>query len=90
MKVVRCLIFLTGIFYCSGQNIQTLCPEFFQYKYDRNQRQYIGILELPPPELGQNVKLNVNLQLRVPLPSVSICGLWILSQMKSNKNFIRF
>lgn len=72
MNIVKCLIFTTGIFYCSCQNIQTPCPEFFQYKYEQRERQYVGLVEVPPPELGQNVKLNVNLQLRVPLPIVSI------------------
>ncbi|XP_063708617.1 serine protease gd-like [Culicoides brevitarsis] len=69
MKLVKCFIFFAGIVMCSGQNIQTPCPEFFQYKYDQTERQYFGYLELPPPELGQNVKLNVNLQLRVTLPT---------------------
>lgn len=87
MQVVKCLIFLFGIIFSSGQNIQTPCPEFFQYKYEQNQRQYIGLLELPPPELGQNVKLNVNLQLRVPLPSVSI--VWNFSSAKYKFELIR-
>uniref|UniRef100_A0A336MBZ6 CSON009297 protein n=1 Tax=Culicoides sonorensis TaxID=179676 RepID=A0A336MBZ6_CULSO len=68
MDLITGLLLIIGVMFCSCQNIQTPCPEFFQYKYDQQERQYVGILELPPPELGQNVKLNVNLQIRVPLP----------------------
>uniref|UniRef100_A0A336M3R2 CSON009298 protein n=1 Tax=Culicoides sonorensis TaxID=179676 RepID=A0A336M3R2_CULSO len=63
MDLITGLLLIIGVMFCSCQNIQTPCPEFFQYKYDQQERQYVGILELPPPELGQNI--------RVPLPGVS-------------------
>lgn len=44
------------------------CPELFQYRFDG--AEWYGVAELPSPQLGQTIKLNVLLSLRAQLPTV--------------------
>lgn len=44
------------------------CPDLFQYRFDG--AEWYGVTELPSPQLGQTIKLNVLLSLRAQLPTV--------------------
>lgn len=46
------------------------CPDLFQYRFDG--AEWYGVTELPSPQLGQTIKLNVLLSLRAQLPTVRI------------------
>lgn len=62
------LIFVCGL--AGAQDLQTPCPDIFQYRYDGGE--WIGMVEIPSPPLGQTIKLNVMLSLRAQLPTVRL------------------
>lgn len=64
-----CFIFGFMSVYCAANTLdqQSPCPEFFQYKYDRNLGRYYGHLEIPPQPLGTTMTTIVNLTLRTRL-----------------------
>ena len=53
----------------NNNKILSPCPQLFQYRFDG--QQWFGILEIPSPQVGQTVKLNIKMSLRAQLPTVN-------------------
>lgn len=64
-----CLMILVAIMSSStkGQNVSP-CPRIFQYVFDG--ADWIGLLEIPSPMIGETVTIHVILTIRAVLPTV--------------------
>lgn len=54
----------------SQNDLNSPCPDLFSYQFDGGE--WYGMVEIPSPPLGQTIKLNVLLSVRVKLPTVII------------------
>lgn len=67
------VLFVIFLFCCvsfslAQSDLVSPCPELFQYRFDG--AEWYGVAELPSPQLGQTIKLNMLLSLRAQLPTV--------------------
>lgn len=53
----------------TGQYLPNPCPKYFKYESD-GYRTY-GVVEVPPTQLGMNLRVNVELSLQAQLQNVS-------------------
>lgn len=52
-----------------AQDLLSPCPEYFKYEKDGILTH--GIIEVPPIQLGMNLRINVELSLNAPIQDVS-------------------
>lgn len=54
----------------TAQTPSSPCPQYFKYVVDGTGTQY-GVIEVPPIQLGESLKINVQLSLRASTANVS-------------------
>lgn len=62
---------ISGISIAQGQYLRSPCPDIFTYQVDPNTKQIFGYVEIDNIQVGQTVKLNIDLSIAAPVPQVS-------------------
>uniref|UniRef100_U5EQH8 Putative trypsin-like serine protease n=1 Tax=Corethrella appendiculata TaxID=1370023 RepID=U5EQH8_9DIPT len=71
-----------------AQDLSSPCPKIFQYQYDSNRNEYVGIIALKTFQVGQTAKLYVRLSVGTRLPSEDVGSLEVIGTKQSVFNDI--
>ncbi|XP_062712141.1 serine protease gd-like [Aedes albopictus] len=63
---------ISGISIAQGQYLRSPCPDIFTYQVDPNTKQIFGYVEIDNIQVGQTVKLNIDLSIAAPVPQNNV------------------
>lgn len=70
--IVVSVLLLAMVAAVSSQSTSSPCPNIFNYQYNSDTGEYLGLIQVPSPPLGSTLHLVVNLTLNARLPTVSL------------------